>query len=292
MTTRVVSAAAAAAAAAALTGVVVPGAGVAGAAVPGAGVAGAAVPGAGVAGVDAPGQRGEPAAGVGPHLGHGQPGAEAELADLVGSDPRPGEPGTALARVAQPDHVRGQRCTRRLHLDQRLPERLQQLGHPAEQGIRVPADADVAVREQDPRPPPGPRDRGEHVPVQRERSAGPGQLHGRRRDVDAEGGHAPLGQRHGEPPGARPHVQRVPLAAVQDRGVAGDDVQPVIDPQRDPAAVRVLDFRPREASKSVFVQLTEHAVPSFRGLAGTAARSGGGGDEPNRTGSGMTLTDR
>ena len=216
--------------------------------------------------VDAPGQRGEPAAGVGPHLGHGQPGAQAELADLVGPDRRPGEPGAALARVAQPDHVLGQRRAGRLHLDQRLAERLQQLGHPAEQGIGVTADADVAVREQDPRPPPGPRDRGEHVPVQRQRAARPGQLHGRRRDVDAEGRHAPLGQRHGEPPGAGPHVQRVPLAAVQDRGVAGDDVQPVIDPQRGPAAVRVLDFRPREASKSVFVQLTEHAVPSFRGL--------------------------
>jgi hypothetical protein len=74
----------------------------------------------------------------------------------------------------------------------------------------------------------------------------------------------------------------VPLAAVEDRGVARYDVQPVIDPERGAAAVRVLDFRPREASKSIFVQLTEHAVPSFRGSGrDSSPGTGGSGDEPN-----------
>ena len=38
------------------------------------------------------------------------------------------------------------------------------------------------------------------------------------------------------------------------------------DPQRGPPAAVVLDFRPREASKSVFIQLTEHAVPLLPGV--------------------------
>jgi hypothetical protein len=104
------------------------------------------------------------------------------------------------ARVPEPDPFPAQLTAGRLHLDQRLAVRREQFGHPAQQRRRIAADADAPVGEQHEHPAAGSRDPGEHVPQERERAGRPGDPHGVRRDVDAERGHAALGQRHGQPP--------------------------------------------------------------------------------------------
>jgi hypothetical protein len=106
------------------------------------------------------------------------------------------------AGVPEPDPFPSQLPTGRLHLDQRPAVRREQFGHPVQQRRRVAADADAPVSEQHEHPAAGSRHPGEHVPQERERAGRPGDAHGVRRDVDAEGGHAAFGQRHGEPPGS------------------------------------------------------------------------------------------
>ena len=107
----------------------------------------------------------------------------------------------------------------------------------------------------------GPRDAVEHVAQHDQRARGPGQVNGIRRDVNAEGGDAALGQGHGQAARSGADIERGALAAVQDRFVAGAFVEPAVHREaacgcrrcaRSPAA----PGRPARARK----------VPRSRGL--------------------------
>ena len=197
----------------------------------------------------------------------GQAGLGRDPGQLVRADLGPGEPvarlhGRSRSGVPQPDPFASQLPAGRLHLDQRPAGRREQLGHPAQQRRRVAPDADVPVREQHDRPAAGPRHPAEHVPQQRQRARRPGDTDGVRGDVDAERGHAALGQRHRQPPGSRPHVKRRPAAPVDERGVPRPQPPPVVGPQRRDAPVRVLDLGLRTSARPpgerLAVQCADH----------------------------------
>jgi len=161
--------------------------------------------------------------------------------------------------VAQPDLLLAERRAGRLEFDDGAALRGEQFGHPAEQGRRVAADADVPVREQHRGPAAGAGDPAEHVAQHDQRAGGPGHVHRVRRDVDAEGGDAPFGQSDGEAARSGADVQRRALAVVEDRFVAGALVQPAVHPERLAAAVGVLDLRPGPAGQRVLVKFPDHA---------------------------------
>jgi hypothetical protein len=162
--------------------------------------------------------------------------------------------------VAQPDLLLAERQARRLEFDDGAALRCEQFGDPAEQGGRVAADPDVPVREQHGGPAPGARHAVEHVAQHDQRTRGPGQVDGVRRDVDAQGGDAAFGQGDGQPSRPRADVQGGALAPVQDRLVAGALVQPAVYRQRLAAPVGVLDLRPRPAGQRVLVEFPDHAT--------------------------------
>src|SRR5215470_10787357 len=85
-------------------------------------------------------QQAEPPVVGGPGLRDRQACLHAQLGDLVRTHVSPGEPRAGLLAVPQPDLFTAQRGTRRLDLDDRLAERGEQLGHPAQQRDRVAAD--------------------------------------------------------------------------------------------------------------------------------------------------------
>ena len=161
--------------------------------------------------------------------------------------------------MAQPDLLAAERRTWRLEFDQGPALRCEQFGHPAEQGRRIAADPDVPVREQDGGPAAGPRDAVEHVTLHDQRARGPGQVHGVRRDVDAEGGDAAFGQGDGQAARSRADVERRARTAIEDRFVAGAFAQPAVDRERLAAAVGVLDLRPGPAGQRVLVKFSDHA---------------------------------
>jgi hypothetical protein len=168
--------------------------------------------------------------------------------------------------VAQPDLLAAQRRAGGLQLDDGAALRREQFGHPAEQGGRVAADPDVPVREQHRGPAAGARHTVEHVAQHDQRARGPGQVHGVRRDVDAQGGDAALGQGDGQPARSRTDIERGALAPVQDRFVAGAFAQPAVHRQRLAAAVGVLDLRPGPAGQRVLVEFPDHADSSHETL--------------------------
>jgi hypothetical protein len=161
--------------------------------------------------------------------------------------------------VAQPDLLTAERRTGRLEFDQGAALWREQFGDPAEQGRRVAADPDVPVREQHRGPPAGPRNAAEHVAQHDQRARGPGQVHGVRRDVDAEGGDASFGQGDGQAARSRADVERRARTAIEDRFVAGAFAQPAVDRERLAAAVGVLDLRPGPAGQRVLVKFPDHA---------------------------------
>jgi hypothetical protein len=161
--------------------------------------------------------------------------------------------------VTQPDLLLAQRRPRRLELDQGTAVRGQQFPGPAQQRGRIAADPDVPVGEQDRHPPAGARDAAEHVPQHDQGPGRAGQVHGVRRDIDAQGGDASLRQGHGQPARPRADVEGRALAAVQERLVAGALVQPALHQKRRTAAVGALDFRPHPAGQRALVKLPDHA---------------------------------
>ena len=202
----------------------------------------------------------EPPAVHRPDLHLAEAGVTRHLRDVIRADVGPGEPGASRPGMTEPDLLAAQRRSRCLEFDDGAALRCEQFGHPAEQRRRIAADPDVPVREQHRGPPAGPRHAVEHVAQHHQRPRGTGHVDGVRRDVDAEGRDAALGQGHGQPARARADVQRRPVAAVQDRLVAGTFPQPAIDGERLAAAVGVLDLRPRPAGQRVLVKFADHAV--------------------------------
>jgi hypothetical protein len=163
--------------------------------------------------------------------------------------------------VPEPDPFAPQLGARRLHLDERLAERGEQLGGAAQQRGRIAADADVPVGEQDGHPSAGPRHPAEHVAQQRERAGRLGHAHGMRGDVDAKRGDAALGQGHGEPPRPGSHIECRADAPRDKRVVSRTQAQPVAHSQRRRGAVRVLDLGLRVPGEGLLVEYADHAGP-------------------------------
>jgi len=92
----------------------------------------------------------------------------------------------------------------------------EQFAHPAQQRGRVTADPDVPVGQQDGHPAARAGYAPEHVAQDRERARRLRDLDRIRRDVDAQRRDTALGERHGEPPRSRAHVERGPVAAVDE----------------------------------------------------------------------------
>src|SRR6185369_6218298 len=90
--------------------------------------------------------------------------------------------------------------------------------------VRVAADADVAVRQQQVLPATGAGHRVEDVALQRDGTAAAGQADRGGADVDAEGGPAGADQGAGEPTRTAADVEGGAGAPVEERRVAGDRV--------------------------------------------------------------------
>ena len=104
--------------------------------------------------------------------------------------------------------------------------------------MRVTADTDVAVHEQDDRPSALAGHSGEHRPQQRGVAAQHVHRDCGRRDVHAERGDPTSAERTHEPTRAAPDVECRPAAARENRFVGGvDRIQPSRDVEGDPAAV-------------------------------------------------------
>jgi MoxR-like ATPase len=198
--------------------------------------------------------------------GH-QARAPRDLGDLIRSDVGPREPRADLARRAEPDEFSAQLRARWLDLDQCPAKRPEQFGHPAKQGHRVSADPDVPVGEQHGHPASSARHVLEDIARQRQCPRGARDGDGVRRDVDAEGRDAALGQGDGQPPWAGPDVERRAGAASHERGIARVGPQPVRYWQRRPGTVDVLDLRCLPPGECVLIEFADHPVTLRRVLA-------------------------
>src|SRR5690349_15687731 len=126
------------------------------------------VPATGAGRSTAAAQHREPAAGIGPGLRDVQAAGPAELTDPVPGDQGPRKPRSRPGGGPQPGQLAPGRGTGRAGLGHHGAAWPDQFRRPAQQRPRVPADADIAVREQDRGPPAGGRQMAEHVTLQRQ----------------------------------------------------------------------------------------------------------------------------